>query len=191
MSSAPLPADIRPRNRTTKLMRDQQNKRIIDYWKSGATDMDIMLAEKMPRRTFQRRLADIRKQHLTEILDSQHAAAKASLLKICQDKIRWLDMKAQQIIVNPNERTADRIAAMALSRQYQIDIAKLTIDGPTVFRIANDGFHRRDNNTPIEPGKPVLLSESATPTTATATTISEQQQQQQQQQQPTDPNAVF
>ena len=113
--SSGLPADIKPANRTTKLMREQQNKRILDYWKAGATDMDIMQELKLNRRIFQRRLAEIRRQHLNDIMDHNKSEAKASLLKICQDKIRWLDMRAQQIITDRNERTSDRIAAMALA----------------------------------------------------------------------------
>jgi hypothetical protein len=164
-----IPSDIKPSKRSTRLMRDQQNKRILDYWKAGATDMDIMQDPqlKLTRRTFQRRVKEIRKQHLKEVLDSQQAEAKASLLKICEDKIRWLDMRAQQIIVDRNERTADRIAAMTLSRQYQMDIAKLSIEGPAVFRITENGLYRRDDTTPFKWREPPVLSEPATITEST------------------------
>ena len=110
MSEPVIPADIKPSKRTTKLMREQQNLRIIGYIQGGATDQAIMIGLKLTRRTFERRMKQIRQMHMNEILDQQQVQAKASLLRLCQDKIRFLDVQAQKILMDPTEKTVDRIA---------------------------------------------------------------------------------
>ena len=112
MSEPIIPADIKPSKRTTKLMREQQNQRILGYIQAGATDQAIMTGLKLTRRTFERRMKQIRQMHMNEVLDQQQVQAKASLLRLCQDKIRFLDMEAQKIIMNAAEKTADRLAAI-------------------------------------------------------------------------------
>jgi hypothetical protein len=170
-----LPADIKPSKRTTKLMREQQNHRIIAYIQSGATDQAIMTGLKLTRRTFERRMKQIRQMHMDEVLDQQQVQAKASLLRLCQDKIRWLDMHAQKILMNPAEKTVDRMAAMDRSRQYQIDMAKLSIEGPTIFHVTpeanerEDGLYSRDQGAPTEFGNTPVLSSAATPSPSAAT----------------------
>ena len=165
MSESPLPDDIKPSRRSTKIMRDQQNSIILNYIRQGVNDADIMTALKLKRRTFQRRLESIRLQHMTEVLDSQQTHAKASLLRMCQDKIRWLDAQALKIILDPKEKTFDRIAAMDRSRQYQIDIAKLSIEGPTIFQLVpRDGLHLGDKRTAAQLRDTPILSESGSAT---------------------------
>jgi hypothetical protein len=150
-------------------MRDQQNEQILDMIKGGATDQYIISKIPLTRRTFARRMAQIRKQHLSDILDQQKLEAKASLLKICQEKIKWLDILMQNIVLDRNQKTIDRIAAANACRQYQIDLAKLTIEGPTIFRITKDGFYRRDDGTSIEPADKGLLQITTTDSTTTTT----------------------
>ena len=170
--SQSLPDDIKPSRRSTKIMREHQNRIILDFIKQGINDADIMTELKLKRRTFQRRLQAIRQQHMTEVLDSQQTQAKASLLRICQDKIRWLDMQAVKIIMNPKEKTFDRLQAMDRSRQYQIDIAKLSIEGPTIFQLVpRDGFHSGTERTASElRDTPILPTPGSATTTTTTTT---------------------
>ena len=66
MSEPEIPADIKPSKRTTKLMREQQNHRIIGYIQGGATDQAIMSGLKLTRRTFERRMKQIRQMHMNE-----------------------------------------------------------------------------------------------------------------------------
>ena len=173
MSTPSLPEDIKPSTRTTKLMRDQQNTRILDFIKGGASDQFIISKLGLSQRTFERRMKEIRKQHMNEIIDQQQAEAKASLLRICQDKIKWLDIQMQNIVLDQNQKTFDRILAADRSRQYQMDIAKLSIEGPTIFRITKDGLYRRNDNSFLESGDTPILSET-TPAEA-AITNSERQ----------------
>ena len=175
----PIPADIKPSQRTTKLMREQQNLRIIAYIQGGATDQTIMTGLKLTRRTFERRMKQIRQMHMDEVLDQQQVQAKASLLRLCQDKIRFLDVQAQKILMNPAEKTADRIAAMDRSRQFQIDIAKLSIEGPTIFHVIpeegqGNGLYSGDHAAPTEFSNPPLLS--STPTTSSQPATNDERQ---------------
>ena len=179
MSEPVIPADIKPSKRTTKLMREQQNLRIIGYIQGGATDQAIMIGLKLTRRTFERRMKQIRQMHMNEILDQQQVQAKASLLRLCQDKIRFLDIQAQKILMDPTEKTVDRLAAMDRSRQFQIDMAKLSIEGPTIFHVlpeANDrdGLYSGDQGAPTEFSNPPLLS--STPTTSSPSTTNDERQ---------------
>ena len=177
----PIPADIKPSKRTTKLMREQQNLRIIGYIQGGATDQAIMIGLKLTRRTFERRMKQIRQMHMNEILDQQQVQAKASLLRLCQDKIRFLDIQAQKILMDPTEKTVDRIAAMDRSRQFQIDMAKLSIEGPTIFHVlpeandnGRDGLYSGDQGAPTEFSNPPLLS--STPTTSSQSPTNDERQ---------------
>lgn len=168
----PIPADIKPSRRTTKLMREQQNQRILGYIQAGATDQAIMLGLKLTRRTFERRMKQIRQMHMNEILDQQQVQAKASLLRLCQDKIRFLDIQAQKILMDPTEKTADRLAAMDRSRQFQIDMAKLSIEGPTIFHVIpeeGNGLYSGDQGAPTEFSNPPLLSSTTTPSSPPTT----------------------
>ena len=175
MSEPVIPADIKPSKRTTKLMREQQNLRIIGYIQGGATDQAIMIGLKLTRRTFERRMKQIRQMHMNEVLDQQQVQAKASLLRLCQDKIRFLDIQAQKILMDPAEKTVDRIAAMDRSRQFQIDMAKLSIEGPTIFHVLpDDGLYSGDQGAPTEFSNPPLLS--STPTTSSQSSTNDERQ---------------
>ena len=179
MSEPVIPADIKPSKRTTKLMREQQNLRIIGYIQGGATDQAIMIGLKLTRRTFERRMKQIRQMHMNEILDQQQVQAKASLLRLCQDKIRFLDIQAQKILMDPAEKTVDRLAAMDRSRQFQIDMAKLSIEGPTIFHVLpetnhRDGLYSGDQGAPTEFSNPPLLS--STPTTSSQSSTNDERQ---------------
>ena len=122
-----------------------------------------MIGLKLTRRTFERRMKQIRQMHMNEILNQQQVQAKASLLRLCQDKIRFLDIQAQKILMDPAEKTADRIAAMDRSRQFQIDMAKLSIEGPTIFHVlpeTNDnrnGLYSGDQGAPTEFSNPPTI----------------------------------
>ena len=142
LPNTPPPADIRPR-KGTKLMREYEKRKILDYIKIGATDAVIMNQLHIPKRTYQRRMQEIRQGHLKEVLDQQTAEVKSSILILCQEKMRWLEMQAQAIVMDKNAKNFDRLMAMDRVRQYQIDFAKLLIEGPTIFQaIPRDGLHR-------------------------------------------------
>lgn len=159
-------ADIKPSKRRTALMREYERRKILDYIQAGATDAAIMEQLKIPKRTFQRRMKEIREGHLKDVLNQQNADVKASMLMICQQKMKWLEMQAQRIVMDNTARHFDKLQAMDRVRQYQIDFAKLLIEGPTIFQVVpHDGLHHGDQRTAAELRDAPLLSaatESAT-----------------------------
>ena len=141
--SSSLPANIKPRNRRTYLMIEEEKRKILEYVHAGATDDVIMKALNIPRRMYERRMKSIRESHLKQVLDSQTVQAKASVMRLCQDNLKWLQLQAQKIVVDPQARHIDKLEAMDRVRTFQIDQAKLSIEGPTIFRIVPpDGLHR-------------------------------------------------
>jgi hypothetical protein len=154
-----LPPDIKPR-KPTRLMIEDEKTKILNYIMAGATDAAIMAGLKIPRRTFERRMKSIREGHLKGILNQQDAKVKASALMICQEKMRWLEMQAQKIVMDSTVKTFDRLQAMDRVRQYQIDYAKLLIEGPSIFQVVpRDGLHLGDKRTAAELRDAPLLSD--------------------------------
>lgn len=127
----------------TRLMIDYEKRKILEFIRAGANNDVIMKELNMPVRMFERRMKSIRESHLKEILNEQTAQAKASVLKLCLDKLKWLEFQAQKIVVDHNARDFDKLQAMDRVRTFQIDQAKLIIEGPTIFQIfPTDGLHR-------------------------------------------------
>ena len=155
------------------MIEDEKHK-ILNYIQAGATEATIMSQLRIQPRTFQRRMKSIREGHLKEVLNQQQADAKAFVLMICQEKMKWLQMQAQQIVMDKNTKTFDRLQAMDRVRQYTIDHAKLIIEGPTIFQVVpRDGLHQGDKRTAAELRDAPLLSESRPTTTTTTTTRTE------------------
>jgi hypothetical protein len=141
-------------------MIEDEKTKILNYIMAGATDAAIMAGLKIPRRTFERRMKSIREGHLKGILNQQDAKVKASALMICQEKMRWLEMQAQKIVMDSRVKTFDRLQAMDRVRQYQIDYAKLLIEGPSIFQVVpRDGLHLGDKRTAAELRDAPLLSD--------------------------------
>ena len=141
-------------------MIEKEKKKILNYIKAGATDTAIMDGLGIPRRTFERRMKSIREGHLKEVLNQQTAEVKSSILIMCQEKMKWLEMQAQAIVMDKTAKNFDRLQAMDRVRQYQIDYAKLLIEGPTIFQaIPRDGLHLGDKRTAAELRDAPLLSE--------------------------------
>lgn len=157
-------------------MIEEEKRRILEYIHAGATDDVIMKALNIPRRMYERRMQSIRKSHLNEVLNQQTAEAKASVMKLTQDKLKWLEMQAQKIVVDSNARHFDKLQAMDRVRNFQIDQAKLSIEGPTIFRIVPlDGLHIGDKRTANELRDAPPLSEPAAITRTAESTDSERQ----------------
>jgi hypothetical protein len=174
--SLPIPADVKPRNRRTYIMIEEEKRRILDFIQGGATDSQIMKELKIPRRMFERRMKSIRESHLKEVLDKQTVDAKASAMKLCQDKLKWLELQASRIIMDPYARHFDKLQAIDRIRILQIDQAKLLIEGPTIFKIIPpDGLHRGLEATANELRDTPAISEITAATSTTAGTNDERQ----------------
>ena len=154
--------------RRTKNMIEEEKRKILEYIHAGANDAMIMSGLNIPRRMYERRMQSIRQSHLKEVLDSQTAEAKASAMKLCEDKLKWLEMRAQKIVMDPNAKHFDQLQAMDRVRTFQIDQAKLSIEGPTIFQIIpRDGLHRGLEATANELRDAPVLSEPAKITEST------------------------
>jgi CheY-like chemotaxis protein len=147
--------------RRTKNMIEEEKRQILEYIHAGATDEVIMKGLNIPLRMYERRMKSIRQSHLKEVLNEQTAEAKASVMKLCQDKLKWLELQAQKIVVDAQARHMDKLEAMDRIRMFTIDQAKLIIEGPTIFRIVSpDGLHIGDKRTANELRDAPVLSES-------------------------------
>lgn len=147
-------------------MIEHEKRKMLEFIQAGANNEVIMQELNMPRRMFERRMKSIRESHLKEVLDSQTVQAKASVMKLCQDKLRWLEFQAQKIVMNPEARHFDKLQAMDRVRTFQIDQAKLIIEGPTIFQIfPTDGHHRGLEATANELRDAPTLQDATTTTT--------------------------
>ena len=99
--SQPLP---KPRRRRTKYMIEIEKRKILEFIQAGATDRAIMEGLHIPRKMFERRIQSIREGHLKEVLTQQNLEAKASALMVCQEKMKWLEMQAQRIVMDEKRR---------------------------------------------------------------------------------------
>ena len=153
-----------PRRRT-KLMIEAEKRKILDYMATGASDAAIMHHLNIPERMYHRGMKSIRQDHLRQVLDSQSAQAKASILVQCMEKMKWLEMEATNIVANHNIKEIDRLQAMDRVRQFKIDQAKLFTEGPTIFRVVpRDGLHIGTQGTAALIGDTPAIPEAVTTT---------------------------
>ena len=158
-----------PRRRRTKFMIEVEKRKILEFIQAGATDRAIMEGLHIPRKMFERRIQSIREGHFKDVLDQQNVQAKASALMVCQEKMKWLEMQAQRIVMDVTTKPFDKLQAMDRVRQFQIDYVKLLIEGPTIFQVVpRDGLHTGDQRTAAElrdaPLLPAATTTAAEPT---------------------------
>jgi len=159
MSVAPLPADIQPGQRRTRLMIEIENQQIIGLMQTGFSDYYIQQKLKIKPKNYKKRILKLRRQDLDELIDKQTAEAKAQLLATCIRKIQALEIHAQDLLINERDiKPLEKLATMDRIRQYAIDIGRLNTEGPFVFSILSNGLYRRDDTTRI-PGDTAELSE--------------------------------
>jgi hypothetical protein len=145
------PGNAKPRQRRTQFMIEMEKRKILEYIQAGATDIAIMEGLHIPRKMFERRIQSIREGHMKQVLDQQGLEAKASALMVCQEKMKWLEMQAQRIVMDVTTKPFDKLQAMDRVRQFQIDYVKLLIEGPTIFQVVpRDGLHNGSQRTSAE-----------------------------------------
>jgi CheY-like chemotaxis protein len=158
-------------------MIEHEKRKMLEFIQAGANNDVIMRELNMPRRMFERRMKSIRESHLKEVLDSQTVQAKASVMKLCQDKLKWLAFQSQKILMDPEARHFDKLQAIDRIRILEIDQAKLIIEGPTIFQIfPTDGLHRGLEATANELRDAPAISVSATAEAQTSTTTNDERQ---------------
>jgi hypothetical protein len=76
----PLPADIEPRQRRTRLTMQIENHKIMELKRTGASDYYIQQQLHIRHKNYEKRIAKLRDEDLKETLDKQTAEAKAQLI---------------------------------------------------------------------------------------------------------------
>lgn len=122
-----------PGGRRTKFMIEQENNRILDYVRSGATDRQIREWVGLTWRNYRKRIYMLQKQDLDQTVAEQSAQARAFTYQRILEKISNLEIKANQIMQSRTNSDRDKIEAMKFLLQLHEDEYSLKEFGPTKF----------------------------------------------------------
>ena len=129
--------------RRTKFMIEQENNKILEYYKSGLSHRQIMDIVGLSERQYWRRIQRISEKDLEILLLEQTKESRAFLHQRMIDKLQAYELQAQAIANNKTNKPVDRIAAYHLLRQLAADEYSLSTYGPSSFIFS--GKLRDDN----------------------------------------------
>ena len=173
-----IPQDIQPtRMRRTRFMIEEENNRILDYYRAGASHKQIQSFIGLSERQYWRRVKQIQYKDMKLLTEKQTEESRAWLHERMLEKLQAYEQGAMAIASNKTYKPSDRIAAYQLARQLAADQYSLEKYGVSSFIIPelNDKLVRGNRETAR------LLSEAAEPGA----------ERQEPLQIPGDPNAVF
>jgi hypothetical protein len=130
-SEESLPKDIKPRNRRTRYMIEQENKRILDYILAGASHKQIREFVGLSETHYWRRIKQIQMQDIEILQQKQTRESRAFLLERTLEKLQAYQQGALSMATNKTLRATDRIAAYQLLRQLAADEYSLETYGAT------------------------------------------------------------
>lgn len=158
MSNADIPKDIKPTRRRTPFMIQQENDRILEYYKAGASHKQIRSFIGISERQYWKRIHQIQIQDIDALAKKQSEESKAFLHERMLEKLQAYEQGALSIATNKTYKATERIAAYQLARQLAIDQYSLEKYGVSSFIIPalNDKLYRGSRETAR------LLSEATT-----------------------------
>lgn len=122
-----------PNSRRTKFMIEQENDRILDYIRGGATDRQIRQWVGLSWRNYRKRIYMLQKQDMEQTLAEQSTQARAFTLQRMLEKIHNLEIRANQIMNSRTNSDHDKLEAMKFLLQIHEDEYSLKEFGPTRF----------------------------------------------------------
>lgn len=122
-----------PGKRRTKFMIEQENERILDYIRGGATDRQIMKWVGLTHRNYRKRIYQLQKQDMEQTLAEQSTEARAFTFQRIVEKIHNLEIKANQIMQSRTNSDHDKLEAMKFLLQLHEDEYSLKEFGPSRF----------------------------------------------------------
>jgi hypothetical protein len=140
-------------------MIQQENDRILEYYKAGASHKQIQSYIGLSHRQYWRRIQQIQLQDIELLAKKQSEESKAFLHERMLEKLQAYEQGAMAIALNKTYKPAERIAAYQLARQLAIDQYSLEKYGVSSFIIPalNDKLLRGSRETAR------LLSEATEP----------------------------
>lgn len=111
----------------------EENKRILDYIRGGASDRQICEWLGLSYRNYRKRISTLQKQDMENMIARQTPEAVAFTLERITDKIHNLEIHAAQIAYSNTEGWQARIEAMKLMRQLHEDELGLFFYGANRF----------------------------------------------------------
>ena len=121
--------------RRTKFMIEQENNKILEYYKSGLSHRQIIDIVGLSSRQYWKRIAKISERDMEILLLEQTKESRAFLYQRMMDKLQSYELQAQAIAHNKANKTTDRLAAFHLLRQLAADEYSLATYGPSSFII--------------------------------------------------------
>lgn len=151
MSNNNIPQDIKPSRRRTKFMIEQENDRILEYYKAGASHKQIMQFVNLSERQYWRRVKQIQLKDIEICLHKQTKESRAFLHQRMIEKLQAYQQGATSIAMNKAFKPTDRLAAFQLLRQLAADEYSLETYGPASFLIPglNDRLYRGSRETAV------------------------------------------
>ena len=121
--------------RRTKFMIQQENNRILEYYKSGLSHRQIIDIIGLSPRQYWKRVHKISEEDMEILLMDQTKESRAFLHQRMMDKLQSYELQASAIAHNKTIKTTDRLAAFHLLRQLAADEYSLSTYGPSSFII--------------------------------------------------------
>lgn len=158
-ASSHIPEHIQPAQRRTKYMIEQENNRILEYYRAGASHIQIRNYIGLSECQYWRRIKQIQIQDMEQLQAKQTQESRAFLHQRMVEKLQAYEQGALAIATNKAYKPTDRIAAFQLLRQLAADEYSLEKYGPSSFIIPslNDKLLRGNRETAA------LLSEAVQP----------------------------
>lgn len=168
--------------RRTRFMIEQENDRILEYYRAGASHKQIRNYIGLSEAQYWRRVNQIQLQDIAVLTKKQSEESKAFLHERMLEKLQTYEQGAMSIAMNKSFKVMERIAAYQLARQLAIDQYSLEKYGVSSFIIPalNDKLLRGNRETAR------LLSEATEPAS-----INQRQEPLRIPSESTDPNRVF
>ena len=142
----PIPSDIKPRNRRTKYMIEQENKRILEYILAGVSHKQVREFLGLSHRQYWRRIKQIQLQDIEILQARQTQESRAFLIERTIEKLQAYQQGALSMAINKTLKATDRIAAYQLLRQLAADEYSLEVYGATHLLTPKlNGEHYRGN----------------------------------------------
>jgi hypothetical protein len=121
--------------RRTKFMIQQENNKILEYYKSGLSHRQIIDIIGLSSRQYWKRIHKISEEDMEILMLDQTKESRAFLHQRMMDKLQSYELQAQAIANNKANKTTDRLAAFHLLRQLAADEYSLSTYGPSSFII--------------------------------------------------------
>ena len=121
--------------RRTKFMIEQENNKILEYYRSGLSHRQIRDIVGLSERQYWRRIHKISEKDFEMLLMDQTKESRSFLHQRMIEKLQSYELQAQAIANNKTIKTTDRLAAFHLLRQLAADEYSLSTYGPSSFLI--------------------------------------------------------